>query len=234
MKDFYPEIFEMYKEEFSINLSEGLIKSVKLEIAFNLLSKNFKDYIISNIENSKISIEISEYDEKQFSLLLSYLNSLGYFITRESVHLQNGRTLLSKEFDASLITNNLNDISSIVLYIEPKYDIKIERVPKVLYHATPNRNSDKILQTGLTPKSRSKLAFHPERVYLTDTVENAKDISKKLSAITGEKGWSILKIETQHIPPYFKLYKDPNYTNGYYSVNNIPPSAITKLEDYDN
>jgi hypothetical protein len=49
---------------------------------------------------------------------------------------------------------------------------------------------------------------------------------------TGIKDWTILKIKTDMIPgDYLKLYTDPNYPQGYYTLNNIPPQAIEKIKD---
>jgi hypothetical protein len=30
---------------------------------------------------------------------------------------------------------------------------------------------------------------------------------------------------------YLKLYTDPNYIHGYYTLNNIPPQAIEKVKE---
>ena len=48
---------------------------------------------------------------------------------------------------------------------------------------------------------------------------------------TGETLWGLIKIDTTKIPgEYLKLYKDPNYDNGYYTLNNIPPQSIQKVK----
>ena len=49
---------------------------------------------------------------------------------------------------------------------------------------------------------------------------------------TGIDSWDILEVHTDLIPgSYFRLYKDPNYLNkGYYTLNNIPPQAIEKIQ----
>ncbi len=30
---------------------------------------------------------------------------------------------------------------------------------------------------------------------------------------------------------YLRLYTDPNYTSGFYTLNNIPPQAIEKIKE---
>ena len=40
--------------------------------------------------------------------------------------------------------------------------------------------------------------------------------------------WVIYKIDTTNLD--IKLYKDPSYNNGYYIVDNIPPSNISIVD----
>jgi hypothetical protein len=51
-------------------------------------------------------------------------------------------------------------------------------------------------------------------------------------SIEGIKDWVLLKIDTDKIPgEYLKLYIDPNFKYGYYTLNNIPPQAIEKIKE---
>ena len=50
---------------------------------------------------------------------------------------------------------------------------------------------------------------------------------------TGNKNFTILKIDTDMIPGgYLKLYTDPNFSEeAYYTLNNIPPHTIKKVKE---
>jgi len=123
----------------------------------------------------------------------------------------------------------------IKLRFEAKFDEEVvENIPSILYHITPTQNADKILSIGLVPKSRSKASYHPDRVYLSKDLEDIKNLGEMFYQKTGIKNWTILKIETDMIPgDYLKLYTDPNYKQGYYTLNNIPPQAIEKVKDIE-
>ncbi len=121
----------------------------------------------------------------------------------------------------------------IKLRFEAKFDEEVvENVPSILYHITPTQNANKILSIGLVPKSRSKASYHPDRVYLSKDLEDIENLGEMFYQKTGIKNWTILKIETDIIPgDYLKLYTDPNYKQGYYTLNNIPPQAIEKVKE---
>jgi hypothetical protein len=120
------------------------------------------------------------------------------------------------------------------IIFEAKFDEEVvENIPPILYHITPTQNSNKILHIGLVPKSRSKSSYHPERVYLGKSLEGVEKLASQMYQRTGERNYTILKIEPEMIPgEYLKLYTDPNYTKeAYYTLNNIPPQAIEKIKD---
>ena len=121
----------------------------------------------------------------------------------------------------------------IKLRFEAKFDEEVvENIPSILYHITPTQNVNKILNIGLVPKSRSKASYHPDRVYLSKDLEDIENLGEMFYQKTGIKNWTILKIETDIIPgDYLKLYTDPNYKQGYYTLNNIPPQAIEKVKE---
>jgi len=121
----------------------------------------------------------------------------------------------------------------IKLRFEAKFDEEIiEKIPKILYHITPTQNVDKILKIGLVPKSRSKASYHPDRVYLSKGLEDIENLGEMFYQKTGIKNWTILKINTDLVPgDYLRLYTDPNYTSGFYTLNNIPPQAIEKIKE---
>lgn len=104
---------------------------------------------------------------------------------------------------------------------------KVYNECKYLYHITKSKRVDKILKFGLQPKTHSKKAYHPERVYvLSDKVpyEEIKKYKKKL------EGDILLKIDLSKTEnDKLKLYVDPDsgYVDGFYCENFIPPSCIS-------
>ena len=51
-------------------------------------------------------------------------------------------------------------------------------MPSILYQITPTVNVDKILKIGLVPKSRSKASYHPDRVFLSKSLEDIEELGR--------------------------------------------------------
>lgn len=231
-------LLEKYKDEYELNLNEGLIKTAPLGQSVSILKRKFPswkfhyteqdNYFVIQLLRKNGGMELQYFDE-----LLPLLNNLGWFISWTEVLTKDSST--QDKYKEAAVRKALEDDSviSIALGCEAKFDQKVNKIPDVLYHVTPNQNWDKIKNVGLVPKSRSKASYHPERVFLAKTEKYAEDLGKKFYRKTGIKDWTLLRIDTALIPgDYFRLYKDPNYKGrGYYSLNNIPPQAIQHLRD---
>ena len=111
-----------------------------------------------------------------------------------------------------------------------------------LYHLSVQEYKDKILKNGIFPKSKSKLSSHVDRVYLYKTIDDCKILipqmklhySEEMNVNHYELGnkkwrkntkWIIYKIIGD-----YKLYKDPRYDGGYYTMDNIDPNNISIIE----
>jgi hypothetical protein len=216
-------LLETYKEEYELNLKEGLIKTTNIGKTIELLKKYYEKKIdIKRIDNTFEVIFI----EKDINFLDNFLrdtNNLGWFPSYIKTQLYSGKW--DKKY--------YNDQMSIIIF-EAKFDEEIiENIPSILYHITPTQNVDKILKTGLAPKSRSKVSYHPERVYLGKSIESIEKLAPQMYQRIGNRNFTVLKINIDLIPgEYFKLYTDPNYSKeGYYTLNNIPPHVIEKIKD---
>jgi hypothetical protein len=213
-------LFERYGDEMKLNIEEGLIKTTDINQTIHLLKKQFKFIFTIDIAANTFNIEIEKANKKEVDDLLKATNNLGWFPAYMSTPEYMGKWSESKiMFDESLVID-----------FEAKYDTYIEKTPEFLYHIAPEKNWTKIEKIGLTPKSRSKLSYHPDRVYLAKTEKDAKFLVLRFKTNTKNGDWVLLKIDTSYTP-YIRLYQDPNYKQGYYTMNNIPPSAITKIED---
>lgn len=230
-------LLETYKEEYELNLKEGLIKTNPIGQSVSVLKKQFPSWNFQYEKGDKdFTIEIlkikdgiqSEYFEK----LLPLLNNLGWFISYMEIY--GSDTVVKDRYNEKIVKGAFQNekVHSIYLECEAKFDQTVNNIPEFLYHVTPLPNWEKIKTVGLIPKSRSKRAFHPERVYLGKDEETIIKLAPLFYQTTGERNWVLLKIDTGLIPGgYFKLYYDPNFKYGYYTLNNIPPQAIKKIKD---
>jgi len=215
-------LLEIYKEEYELNLKEGLIKTTNIGKTLNILEKKYSSKFIFTRSKNSFYIKTFHTNINNLNNIIKDANTLGWFPSFMETEEYTGKWN-EKYFKGG----------EIKLRFEAKFDEEIvEKIPKILYHITPTQNVDKILNIGLVPKSRSKASYHPDRVYLSKDLEDIENLGEMFYQKTGVKDWSILKIETDMIPgDYLKLYTDPNYINGYYTLNNIPPQAIEKVKD---
>lgn len=216
-------LLEIYKEEYELNLKEGLIKTVNIGKTLSILEKKYSSKFI--FTKSKNSFFIKTFNTDLKSLLSGIIrdaDNLGWFPSFMETEDYTGKW--GKEYFRE---------GEIKLRFEAKFDEEVvENVPSILYHITPTVNVDKILKIGLVPKSRSKASYHPDRVFLSKSLKGIEELGRMFYQKTGIRDWTILRINTELIPgDYLKLYTDPNYKLGYYTLNNINPQAIEKIRD---
>ena len=117
--------------------------------------------------------------------------------------------------------------------IEPKFsdrDFELNKCPgiKTLYHLTPSSNVEKILRIGLNPRSSNAIFNYPDRIYLGLDPHNLEHVLWPAMKARGVKGGArtILEIDITKIPSKNRFKVDPNYPDGLFTSDNIPPSAI--------
>jgi hypothetical protein len=204
--------FKIYETSKVEKLNEGLIKTQPTELSVRILQKRFPTLIIEMRELYDITIEGEMMELKNY---LPIINNLGYFISLLTI---DGENWISEYNDNTI---------PLCIFLEPKYDVIINPLPKKLYHATLSKNDNNILKIGLYPKSNSKISKHPERIYLTDSLERAKEFGIYLTEIN-QKPHSIFELNTDNLK--INLYRDINMADkGFYTINNIPPNNITKI-----
>jgi hypothetical protein len=215
----------LYKEEYKINLKEGLIKTTPIEKSINLIKKQYPNIQIIKEKNNTFYISL----ENNFDIinnLIKLCDNLGWFPSYYEALNING------EEEGPFIKNNINisNLKIINIFFEAKFDLNVIKIPKILYHITDSIYLDKIKQKGLIPKSKSKLSIHPDRIYFSKNINAVKLLLQKFNELYPEKDFIILEINTEKIPIYFRLYEDPNFSGyGFYTLNNIPPNAIENL-----
>jgi len=232
-------LLEVYKEEYDLNIQEGLIKTTPIGEAVYILKKQFPNWIFQYDKGDKdFTIEILKIKEgiqpEYFEKLIPLLNNLGWFISY--IEIYGDGIEIKDKYNEKIVKNAFQNkkVHSIYLECEAKFDQKVNKIPSFLYHVAPLRSWDKIQKIGLIPKSRSKKAYHPERVYLGKDEKNTSNLAPKFYQSEGIKDWVLLKINTNMVPgDYLRLYYDPNFKYGYYTLNNIPPQAIEKVKDIE-
>jgi hypothetical protein len=215
-------LLEVYKEEYQLNLKEGLIKTVNIGKTLDVLEKKYSSKFIFTRSRNSFSIKTFHTNNITLDSFIKDANTLGWFPSFMETEDYTGKW--GKEYFKE---------GEIKLRFEAKFDEEVvENVPSTLYHITPTANADKILKIGLVPKSRSKASYHPDRVFLSKSLEDMEELGRMFYQKTGIRNWTILRINTELIPgDYLKLYTDPNYKPGYYTLNNINPQAIERVKD---
>lgn len=198
-------------------LNEGLIYSQPFDTTIRTLKNKFNELEIKKYNDGDISIE---YLDNKLKKYIPLINNLGYFIS--SAFVGDDSINVSK-----MKKEELEEVICSNIFIEPKYDYQVE-VPNILYHASPIKFKDKILKKGLTPKSGSKLSYHPDRIYLSSSMESSIKFGEYLSEDEKNKhysnGYCIYIIKGDGID---KLYSDINMReSGYYTLNNIKKEFI--------
>ena len=205
-------------------LNEGLIYSQPIDITIRVLKNKFDELDIKKYEDGDISIEGMNDRLKKY---IPLINNLGYFISSAF----NDNDMI----DISLLKkDDLNNIICSNIFIEPKYDYQVE-IPKILYHASPLKFKDKILKIGLTPKSGSKLSYHPDRIYLSSNIESCVKFGEYLLNSKENQyyknGYCIYIIKGEGID---KLYSDINMREvGFYTLDNVKKEFISLFKVVD-
>jgi hypothetical protein len=105
------------------------------------------------------------------------------------------------------------------------------------YHITPDIYIDSIMQTGLTPRTESKISPHPGRIYLLLNPEDTfKGLARSLwrSSPYREKvkNYHVLEVDLTQLPEHrFFIDEESLLTYvGIYTTQSIPASALTVIE----
>jgi RNA:NAD 2'-phosphotransferase (TPT1/KptA family) len=139
------------------------------------------------------------------------------------------------KYDQDYLIDKKNYFSDVTIIYEPKYDIESE-IPRYLYHLSIQEFNNKILKFGLVPKSKNKLSKHLDRIYVCKDPNDCKNLINRMIIHYVHKyedklnlKWIIYKIDTDGLN--LKLFKDPNYNDGYYLVDNIPPNNLSVFDN---
>jgi hypothetical protein len=219
-------------------LYEGLIYSHDINATMKMLTRYTSDFTMSHKDSNNLfallvrkKMDFESY-KKTLDALIRLANNLGWFVMKSRLFVNSSFKFAeyknSDVFFKNLLKNKDEQIELCVLYFEAKYDLE-QPLENYYYHSTSFKYIKKIKKYGLVPKSKNKTTSHPERIYLTKTYDDAKDIGGMMSK-WNDSDFIILKIKSEAIPG-LKIFNDPNFEGGVYTYNNIGPEAITNLND---
>jgi hypothetical protein len=235
----------VFHDPFTGELSEGLIKTVEVDKAFEIIHKQFsnlpeadivqdnKNIILGfapNYLNDDLENYVGTYPDPNISNILTLLNNLGYFPASVEYELNNRAEQYKMKYSPSMFRELISDKQPtyLIFTFEAKYDPVVE-VPRYLYHITDSKYLDKIKQIGLKPRALNKRSAHESRIYFSLDKKSSDYLWDKLKLHMGPGKGILLTIDTTNLEVTF--YNDPNFDKlGVYTYSNIPPSSIIKYE----
>ena len=217
------------------------VLDLKFELHINKESGDFQLYFYNN----------GKFDEKSIDSVMRNCEILGYFPSTIIIYSQFTERYLFKEFkeythQKQVIENDKIEIDFIeflrTVEIDKNFkgilfqmeswqdsDIKISDIPDVLYHVCRKIDISDIKKYGLYPKSKNKISFHPDRVYLTTNLKDARYMIDKFNDISSSEN-VIVEIEMDDdIKSYLKLKNDPNFDGAYYTNQNISKYHVKEI-----
>ena len=175
-----------------------------------------------------IKPEINEFNE-----VTREMNICGWFFS-------GGENKIGKNYKNidDLLQNSKNN--NVWIHFSAKFDkeLDLKGTPKTLYHLTPTIRIEKIKEIGLTPKTKSKLANHPDRVYFLTKYDQVdirnfiRDLFRSETLPYKYKNkYTLISIEQPKLS--VRLFRDPDMLNAVYTLENIPPSNIKILKSFN-
>ena len=229
--DYRKRINETFEREALIY--EGLIQSHPLENCLTILARHEKKYIVKQNSDTNSFFLTHTFDDnfdkaiKELSELITLTNNLGWYPCNLTYD-PNFKDAI--KWDKK--QNNIKDLflqghRTIKFLFEPKFDTRAITFEKYLYHLAPTIYVKKILKNGLVPRSRSKKAYHPERVYLARSYQDVLRLIPSFKASTKINNWTILLVNTS-LSDDLQLYQDQNFKNmGYWTLNPITSASLS-------
>lgn len=109
----------------------------------------------------------------------------------------------------------------------------------VLLHITPAYKLGKIKNIGLCPRFNNEYLKYPERIYFLNGVTPeeyieslGRQLSKNNPSPKNNGKYILLAIDIDKVPERNRFFLDPNYPFACYTLDNIPPEAITLEKEF--
>lgn len=210
---------QLYKSSLEIELN-----SLNIEYNLDIISKYQFDIEILNLKNIK---------NDTLNHMVEWVTHLfGYFPSYVWLENNSGKKNHFKYNEKYLS----NIYSKIKIRFEAKYNDRSFKndivVPDIAFHLTPQKNKESILRRGLYPKRKNRKSTHPERIYLFYNLNEYKILLNSLKQSDYMNGdvFDYLLLEVKLSEGNF-IHTDPNYTNGFFTYDNINPKNIKILQE---
>jgi hypothetical protein len=224
------ELYEALTKSFSI---QKTIESIHWKLKCQT-QKLLKDDRKSYYNCFAINGNIEDFD---FQILLDILNLCGWYIAFiRFYNKKNQIEELKKNISIDQI-KKINGATSFQLKVEAKFDVEIGRSDwkDELFCLAPLKVKAKIKKLGLVPKSGKNLDNQPDRIYLAfNKQELIRDMLPQLKRKDDRyiEGAILITVDPKNFNDKTRLFEDINWPDkAAYTLTNIPPYAITKIED---
>jgi hypothetical protein len=225
----------MYCDAQMINehqiLKEFVSQTIPSEKTTSTLEKRY-GVNPSNIKfnQDKVVVKIEKEDKKKINQIIEFMDTFGWYASTIENYFR------STKFGNITLTSFIKEPTPFSITFEAKYDTEVNDLPSVAYHVVPDLYGKKIERYGLTPRTKSKISTHPERIYMLinadeNDIENlCYELFQKLSLESQNRvhKYLILEIDLKRLPNH-KFYNDPNFSiggDGIWTFQNIPPIYI--------
>ena len=213
----------IYTHDIDLSLSQLLQRNSNQNVAFFKFSGNGS----LKKENRIGMLLLNTLPEKECLNTLKTLNSLGWL---PSYYYSKGTLTQKYKYNENEFINFYKNNFKTILVFDAKFDLEYVDAnnSQYLYHITPIKYKDKILKIGLAPKSKSKIATHPHRIYLCDDYNLTIDLLNDSHFYPEEKTFVVFKIKLKELLKRrsIRFFQDPAYKQGLYTYENIPPNYI--------
>ena len=212
-------------------LYEGLIYSVNADTALGRIGHWLKfsnKLSVKKTESRRIHLKVgSPLKNEEWELLQKLINNLGWFIASYISYESGIRNVPFESLD-DLVKKN-----PYIVILEAKYDdeIGISTIDTV-FHVSPEYNYKKIEKLGLVPKSKSKISYHPDRIYLAKKEKDAETLID-IFKFNEDISYTLYKIDlraARQNDPGIRIFNDPNMSGAFYTLSNIPPQFLKPIK----
>lgn len=242
---------DLWAMELYRQIKEGLLteflKTVDPEVTMKQVQKrvgNLAYQVRNEGRGSKtIRVGFEPDDEERIEKVIEIMEKFGWYPAFYFAD-------FGEKFNLSTVFKWFSKGRNVVITFEATHDAEKD-APPYMYHITSGKYMESIDKKGLIPRMHGKLAHHPGRVYLLgpyrkgdysideDVLEGFASslyyaMKPEVKQLTGVM--VVYRIDTSKVKK-LELYDDPNFevvgARGYYTYNNIPPSAMSKVKIFD-
>lgn len=237
-------------KDYLDNINEGLIKTNRPDVVLNKTLQTLHllgvDIRGSHTIDS-ISVELPNFHfipinkvENIFDVIMVYMVNMGgwfpSYMEVTSIHKMEKKS----KYDFVDLMRNHDSYETVKIIFEAKFGVLETNIPDKLYHISIKEYDHKILKNGLIPRSKSKLTSHLDRIFVCKTISDCESLVPEMMMyyssemdnniyVKGKKKYkkntNFVIFEIDNTDQFIKnLYKDPRYDNGYYVIDNIPPT----------